>query len=63
MKPASHRSLTLVLQSVQVHLKDFVFEKAGVCHSCSSVPRVFCFPKGLALPSGGSLYNHSLSTI
>lgn len=25
-KPASHHSLTLVLQSAQVHLKDFVFQ-------------------------------------
>ena len=61
MKPASHRSLTLVLQSVQVHLKDFMFQEAGVCRTCSSVPWVVPFPEGLALPSGGSLYLHTVS--
>jgi len=50
MKPASRGSLTFVLQSAQVHLKDLVFQEAGVCHSCSCVPQVFCFPEGLALP-------------
>lgn len=61
MKPTSHRSLTLVLQGVQAHLKDFIFQEGGVCHSCSSVPRVFRSPEGLALPSGGGLYIHSVS--
>ena len=61
MKPASHRSLTLVLQSVQVHLKDFMFQEAGVCRTCSSVPWVVPFPEGLALPSGGSLYLRTVS--